>query len=129
MCNCNTTESKLIRAKFSQAVIMFLRQREAEEGPTTVYCKVIISKVMIMVGLTHAEMSELTPKNKVPTKQKAVNFAFNILKHMGLISNDDRGYWGLTKKGRQSRALDSEYIDAMTEIDKINYDNRKDKED
>ena len=112
--------------KYAEAILLYLRLKEAEEGPTEVYYKVIADKVMTMIGLTYEEKARTTADKKDPVAQKSVFFSYQLLKYMGLLNNKNRGYWGLTDKGRKSRLYHEDYSEGWGNYRKILKD-KKDK--
>lgn len=108
-----------MQAKYAEAAIIFLRQREAVDGPKPVYYKVIAENVMTMIGLTHEEKARVTAEQRDPSAQKSVFYTNSWLKHYELIADKKRGYWGLTKKGRDSRLYHEEYREMYKEWKRV----------
>lgn len=108
-----------MQAKYGDAVIMFLRQREAVDGPKPVYYKVLMHNVGIMIGLTYEEKVRVTAKQGDSSAQKSIFYTNSWLKYHGLIDNKEEGFWGLTKKGRESRLYHEEYRDMYKEWKRV----------
>jgi len=108
------TDLKVTKAKYAEAIVMFMRLREAEYGENhQVNYKDIAIKAMIMYGCTQKEKEEVTPKNKVPYHAHLAQLILQVLKYMGIVTNGKRGYWKLTEYGRTSAYTHPGYIKAI----------------
>ncbi len=56
-----------MRAKYAEAIVMFLRLKEKEVGPTAIHLKVIAENVINMVGLTIEEKAKVTANRENPS--------------------------------------------------------------
>ena len=101
-----------MRAKYAEAIVMFLRLKEKEVGPTAIHLKVIAENVINMVGLTIEEKAKVTANRENPSAEWSIYYTFQFLKYVGILKNTQRGYWGLTKNGRKSRLYHQDYIQA-----------------
>lgn len=108
------TDLKVIKAKYAEAIVMFMRLREAEYGEDhQINYKDIAIKAMIMYGCTKHEREIVTPKNKVPYHAHMARMTLQLLKYMGVVENGKRGYWKLTEYGRTSGYTHMGYVHAQ----------------
>jgi restriction endonuclease Mrr len=108
--------SRKMCAKYADAILIALRLNEKSSTEKYLSREDIVCWVQDALGITSREKNRLTKQHTGYSVERTIEWSIQLLKQMKLVSNIERGYWGLTNKGRKSRYTHEDMDRAFREM-------------